>query len=72
MTTLAVTITGREEAALLPVEKPASLGPHEVRAPVAQGSEAVVIELDIAQTGKTPLDAWFIDADGDESGAYYV
>ena len=31
MTTLAVTITGREEAALLPVETPASLGPDEVR-----------------------------------------
>lgn len=55
-----------------PREARLSIFDQEVRAPVAQGSEAVVIELDIAQTGKTTLDAWFIDADGDERGAYYV
>jgi len=45
---------------------------QEVRAPVVQGSEEVVFEMNIAQTGKTTLDAWFVDADGGERGAYYV
>lgn len=31
-----------------------------------------MVEADIKETGKTTLDAWFVDADGGERGAYYV
>ncbi len=36
-----------------------------------QACEAVV-DMQIAQTGQTRLDAWFATADGEEQGAYYV
>jgi hypothetical protein len=29
-------------------------------------------EVDIEQVGRTLLEAWFVDADGNELGAYYV
>ena len=32
----------------------------------------VTFGLDLTQTGVTVLEAWFLDADGEERGAYYV
>lgn len=39
--------------------------------PVLTGAQEVVFELDLPET-TTTLDAWFIDKDGEERGAYYV
>ena len=40
--------------------------------PVDPDAPEVTFELDLAQTGVTVLEAWFVDADGEERGAYYV
>ena len=34
--------------------------------------EEVVFEFELNKTGKTQLDAWFINSNGEEQGAYYV
>lgn len=40
--------------------------------PVDAEALEVTFALDLAQTGVTVLEAWFMDADGEERGAYYV
>ena len=42
------------------------------RVSVDPGSTDVTIELDIAQTGVTRLEAWFAKESGEMQGAYYV
>ena len=60
---------------------PAAIHPHRARlrlfnweqtVAVKPGDEAVAFECDTQQTGVTRLEAWFIDEQGDERGAYYV
>lgn len=40
--------------------------------PVDPDAPEVTFTLDLTQTGVTVLEAWFMDADGEERGAYYV
>jgi len=40
--------------------------------PVDPDAVEVTFALDLPQTGVTVLEAWFMDADGEERGAYYV
>ncbi|MBT3376750.1 MAG: arylsulfatase [Lentisphaerae bacterium] len=44
----------------------------EHRIAVGEGTDAVTFEVRIDETGIGDLDAWFIDPDGVEWGAYYV
>ncbi len=48
-----------------------AVGNFEATADVPPGAERVSFEAHL-QPGETQLDAWFIDADGSERGAYYV
>ncbi len=48
-----------------------SLGDFEATTEVPAGAESVTFEADL-QPGRTDLDAWFINDDGQELGAYYV
>jgi len=38
---------------------------------VPAGAQSIVFEADL-QPGRADLDAWFVDADDEERGAYYV
>ena len=40
--------------------------------PVDATARDVTFELELNRTGRTTLEAWFADADGEEYGAYYV
>jgi len=69
------------KTAIFPNAERVCIHPEKVRfklfedeyfASVEPDSERVLFELDLRKTGKTDLDAWFIDADGEERGAYYV
>ena len=46
-------------------------GQQQVAA-VEPGAETVTFTLELQQTGVTQLEAWFVDAAGEERGAYYV
>jgi len=48
-----------------------SIGDFETTVDVQPGAESVLIEADLT-AGRTELEAWFIDEDDDERGAYYV
>ncbi|HCU34781.1 MAG TPA: Cerebroside-sulfatase [Armatimonadetes bacterium] len=58
-------------SAIHPSRARIGIGGFEAVADVPAGAEAVVFEADL-QPGRADLDAWFIDADGEERGAYYV
>jgi hypothetical protein len=45
---------------------------REEALPVGPGDREVTFELNVAETGVTQLEAWFIDPDGERCGAYYV
>lgn len=47
------------------------LGAYEAVADVAAGAESVTFEANLT-AGVSELEAWFMDADGEERGAYYV
>ncbi len=61
--------TGR---AVRPVRARLVVGDTCVITTVAPGQREVAFDLPLEPAGKTTLDAWFIDEDGDERGAYYV
>ena len=63
---------GADCQTIRPVTARLKLFGREERVPVNEGTPAVTILLSIAQTGVTELEAWFIDASGEERGAYYV
>ncbi len=66
---------GRGDAvvtAISPVAVRLSLFDTEVRAPVEPDAHETVLTVELDQTGVTKLDAWFVDEDGKERGAYYV
>jgi|LSQX01.3.fsa_nt_gb hypothetical protein len=48
-----------------------SIGGMDAVANVGPDAERVEFEANL-KAGVTELEAWFIDADGDERGAYYV
>ena len=58
--------------AIQPVKARLKLFGEETILPVESGVEEVTFELQLKQTGVTQLDAWFVDAEGEEQGAYYV
>ena len=65
----------REDASgntIHPVSARIGLFDWEQTQSIEPGDTTVVFECDVAQTGVTRLDAWFVDEDGDERGAYYV
>jgi len=39
---------------------------------IQPGAEEVTFRINLTQTGETSLEAWFMDRDGEERGAYYV
>ena len=55
-----------------PVRATLGIAGHQESAAVVAGDKETVFQLDLAETGVTDLDAWFIDDDGDRRGAYYV
>ena len=57
--------------AIDPARARVKLGAFEATAEVAPGAERVSFEANL-NAGVTELEAWFIDADGEERGAYYV
>ncbi|MFP4028964.1 MAG: arylsulfatase [Candidatus Brocadiia bacterium] len=61
-----------ESIAIKPVKARLSLFDREEVVEVAEGEDEVVLSLELDRTGETFLDAWFIDQEGEERGAYYV
>lgn len=57
--------------AIAPSSARVQLGGFEATAEVEPGAERVSFEADLT-AGVSELEAWFIDADGEERGAYYV
>ena len=55
-----------------PVRARLKIFDHEVDMPVDTEKTDVTFNINLHQTGVTQLDAWFIDKNGDERGAYYV
>jgi hypothetical protein len=62
----------RPPVALHPVRARLGFAGREWRAAVRPGDVAAVFETDVARAETTRLEAWFADAAGAESGAYYV
>jgi arylsulfatase A-like enzyme len=58
--------------AIRPVRARAGLFGHQHTLPVAPGDHDAAFEITVEQTGRTQLDAYFVDHDGREQGAYYV
>lgn len=63
---------GANRVAIHPTSARLHIGDITMRQPVEQDSEAVVFECAIETVGDMTLEAWFIDEDGSERGAYYV
>ncbi len=63
--------TGRGHT-LHPTHARLGLFNYTTTAPVKKGAREVTFTLELKQTGVTRLDAWFVDAEGEEQGAYYV
>lgn len=55
-----------------PVQARLSLFDQEWTADIEPGAHAVTFKVNLETTGVTQMNAWFRDADGDETGAYYV
>jgi arylsulfatase A-like enzyme len=55
-----------------PVRARVKLFDQEMNMPVTSGMEEVTFTINLDRTGITQLDAWFIDENGEECGAYYV
>lgn len=55
-----------------PVKARLRLFDHEWLADVRPGDEQVCFDVELTETGETRMEAWFIDAEGEERGAYYV
>jgi arylsulfatase A-like enzyme len=45
---------------------------HEETLPVVEGDKEITFTLALGETGVTHLEAWFVDDQGEERGAYYV
>ena len=58
--------------AIRPVRARLKLFDRETTAAVRPGAKEVTFTLDVARTGVTQLEAWFVGADSAEQGAYYV
>jgi hypothetical protein len=63
---------GAERKILKPSEARIKIFNHELIKKVDLEDEEVVFELEIKETGKTKLDAWFINSEEDQQGAYFV
>lgn len=59
-------------AAIHPTQARLKVFSQEWTAEIAPGMEAVMFKINLAQTGVTQLEAWFMDKTGEECGAYYV
>jgi hypothetical protein len=57
---------------IAPVRARLSVGERHAEAKVRAGDIAAVLELDLEATEVCLMDAWFVDASGEEQGAYYV
>jgi len=55
-----------------PVQATIKLFGQEWQQTIVSGDKDVSFTVDVAQTGTTQLEAWFIDDQGDRRGAYYV
>ncbi|MFO7945248.1 MAG: Cerebroside-sulfatase, partial [Armatimonadota bacterium] len=60
-----------ESSAIHPSRARLSVGHFEATTEVPEGAESVTFEADL-QPGRADLDAWFINDDDEERGAYYV
>ena len=58
--------------AIQPVAARLKMFTREETRDVLAGSKEVTFEWQVAQTGVTHLEAWFVDREGEEQGAYYV
>ena len=58
--------------AVKPVSARLELLGGQWQADVTPDQKEVTFEIDIAESGESDLDAWFAEADGRETGAYYV
>lgn len=55
-----------------PIRAELTIFGQTLSADVGKGDTEAVFELELQQTGKTELDAWFFDDDNAKEGAYYV
>ena len=55
-----------------PVKARMKIFDQEVFQEVKANAPEVTFHLNLDQKGTTQLDAWFVDASGEERGAYYV
>ncbi len=60
-----------ESTAIAPSQARISIGDVEATAEVPAGAERVTFEANLT-AGVSELEAWFLDPDGEERGAYYV
>ena len=58
--------------AIHPVKARLKLFDREETVAVQPGAKDAAFELQFDRTGETHLEAWFVDAEGEEQGAYYV
>jgi arylsulfatase A-like enzyme len=61
-----------DSVAIHPVQARIKLFDQEWITPVEPGLNAAAFSTNISQTGVTQLEAWFLDEEGEETGAYYV
>ncbi len=63
---------GKAGVAMSPVKARLKIFDQEQFAGIRNGDRMVSMELELTETGVTTLDAWFVDKNGAECGAYYV